>query len=589
MDHLDSINAFKTADMYKVFQGTIPTFSVPGPVTIQLDSSYFYNDSNLIIAVNETTSGLDTLVSNQFIGYYPGARNRGLTWGNITPWNLYYFDLTPGLFPTAGGGVPKVTLHGLTRFPCQSPSYVHFDRIVHDGARVNWSPPDSGTAPTGYDIYYSTSRYKPSSAISTPYTSIDSIYTLTSLASATWYYAWIRSRSATCTSVWTVVDSFKTTCSPTIAPTLVEPFKKPFPPNCWERAFGTLANPTQFVNFGPNPYHYWQGTPYRDIPGSDSAAKAFIRTDTLNHWLISPPYDLGTAGNKNLEFDAAFTKNGSPSQQGYFDADDKFVVVISTDEGITWSNANTLRAWASPQVISSTGIHYILPLNAYTGNVRIGFYIQSTSGNPVGSNIPTLFIDNVKISEALPVKLLEFTGTKEGTTNLLTWRTATEQNNRGFELQRSIKSIEFSTIGFVPTKANNGNSTAELSYNYKDKKPPSGGYYYRLKQVDFDGKFTYSNVVFIKGETFTQLTLLALFPNPTHQLLNIVLEAPAVQQVQIVITDIAGKIVYQQTLELAKGTNNEVMNVAGLAKGTYVVKIICADGCEGAVSKFVKQ
>ena len=85
------------------------------------------------------------------------------------------------------------------------------------------------------------------------------------------------------------------------------------------------------------------------------------------------------------------------------------------------------------------------------------------------------------------------------------------------------------------------------------------------------------------------MTLLALFPNPTHQLLNIVLEAPAVQQVQIVITDIAGKIVYQQTLELAKGTNNEVMNVAGLAKGTYVVKIICADGCEGAVSKFVKQ
>ena len=189
----------------------------------------------------------------------------------------------------------------------------------------------------------------------------------------------------------------------------------------------------------------------------------------------------------------------------------------------------------------------------------------------------------------MPVTLLAFTGTKVGTNNLLQWLTATEQNNRDFELQRSINSTEFSTIGFVPTKARNGNSTAELSYNYKDNKPLSGGNYYRLRQVDFDGKFTYSNVVFIKGEPATELALSALFPNPTHQLLNVVLEAPAGQKVQLLITDLAGKMVQQQTIYLQKGVNSKTVNVAALAKGTYILKVVCADGCERAVRKFVKE
>ena len=111
--------------------------------------------------------------------------------------------------------------------------------------------------------------------------------------------------------------------------------------------------------------------------------------------------------------------------------------------------------------------------------------------------------------------------------------------------------------------------------------------------MDLDGKFTYSNIVLIKGEAVTELTLSALFPNPTHQLLNVVLEAPAAQKVLLIIGDIAGKVVQQQTLQLAKGTNNKVMNVVGLAKGIYIVKVVCypanGGGCEKAVRKIVKE
>ena len=593
----DSTAAIKSTDLKRVYNGTLTGYTVPGAVTISLDSIFHYNgDSNLVIAINETKAGGD---DNYFLGYGISYANkyRGIAWANISPWNLATFDLTPGQFPTSGGAIPKVTLHGLTPLPCQSPKRVRFSKILHNAATVTWSPPPSGNAPTGYDVYVSTSHYKPI-AITTPNPGnvADTQTIISSLNASTRYYTWVRSRSATCNSVWTVVDSFETLCSPAIAPTQPEPFNNSnvngnFMPPCWQLAYGQLSINSQ-LTIRQIPYlglSAWKGRPYQHQPGSDSGAVAFIKGDTLRDFLISPSYQLGTAGNKALEFDAAFTKFSTTVQQGYFDADDKFIIVVSTDEGLTWNSANTVRTWASPQVIPAAGIHYILPLTGYTGIVRIGFYVQSTSGNPAGGNIPTLFIDNVKISELLPVKLLEFKGTKEGVSNLLQWRTATEQNNRGFELQRSVNSSEFSIIGFVPTKAVNGNSTAELSYQYTDKKPFSAGSYYRLKQVDFDGKLTYSNIVFIKGEPATELVLTSLFPNPTNQLLNVVLETPKAQKVQMVIADLAGKTMRQQTLQLVKGTNNKTMKVATLAKGTYIVKVICADGCERAVRKFVKE
>ena len=147
----------------------------------------------------------------------------------------------------------------------------------------------------------------------------------------------------------------------------------------------------------------------------------------------------------------------------------------------------------------------------------------------------------------------------------------------------------------MPTKANGGNSSGELSYNYYDKNPPSGGRgaFYRLKQVDFDGKATLSHVVYIKGGIVNQLVLEGLFPNPTSQTLNVVVNAPDKQTVQLIITDMAGKALLQRTMWLQEGRNSKVLDVAALAKGTYVVKVLCSPasggGCEGVVSKFVKE
>ena len=490
------------------------------------------------------------------------------------------------------GTIANITLHGLTPLPCQSPKRVRFTNINHNNAKVVWAAPWVGNAPGGYELYFSTDQTDPSAATTISFTNItDTFKVITGLQPTTNYKVWVRSScGASLKSVWTLVDSFTTICAPTPVPTPKEPFNT-WLPNCWIMAEGTLTNASKLTYnsstfFGNQPWVWRKWA--NQTSGSNYAAITYFvgagGVDSANNWLISPPYDIGTSGNKSLEFDVAFTKNGN-TQQAFLETDDKFIVVISTDNGTTWNSANILRQWVYPTLIPSGGQHIVIPIIGYSGLVRIGFYVRSLTY----TTLTNLFVDNVQITGVLPVTLLSFTGKNEGTTNLLQWRTATEQNNRGFELQRSANGQEFSTIGFAPTKANGGNSTGQLSYQYTDKKPLSAGGYYRLKQVDFDGKFSYSNIVFIKGEPATELTLFALFPNPTHQLLNVVLQSPNAQRVQLIITDLAGKIVQLQTLQLQKGDNNKTVNVTALAKGIYVVKVICGKGCEAAVSKFVKE
>ena len=583
--------------MKRVFWGHLTNYSIPGPVTITLDTPFVYNsDSNLVIAVNEKRPSSDYSPgdTNYFKGFQAVIRNftRSYSVEDLNQIDPYVYEtLPPFTLPSPGADIGFVTLNGLTPLPCQTPQKVRFTNINHDNAKVLWSPPSTGNAPAGYDLYYSTNEADPTASSIVQFTNLaNTQQVITGLQPTTTYKVWLRSHcSGNTTSLWTLIDSFTTICNPTGIPTPSEQFNVAWLPPCWTMAFGALTPNTQLdYNYDSLSNSPWDSRPWRNVSSSNNYAAHgyFVGAggDSLNAWLISPPYNLGTSGNKSLEFDLALNRDQT-TQQGHLDADDKFAIVISTDNGTTWSSIKTLRSWVYPQTIPAAGQHITISLSGYTGLVRIGFYTHSLTY----TELTDLFVDNVQITGVMPVKLLDFTGTKEGVANLLKWRTATESNNRGFELQRSTNSSAFSTLGFVPTKAASGNSTAELSYQYTDKKPFATGSYYRLKQVDFDGKFSYSNIVFIKGEPITELVLTSLYPNPTNQLLNVMLETPKAQKVQMVIADLAGKTMLQQSLQLVKGVNNKTMNVATLAKGTYIVKVVCADGCERAVRKFVKE
>jgi trimeric autotransporter adhesin len=188
----------------------------------------------------------------------------------------------------------------------------------------------------------------------------------------------------------------------------------------------------------------------------------------------------------------------------------------------------------------------------------------------------------------LPVTITNFRGEQAGSVNKLFWNTSTETNNKGFELERSSDGISFTKITFVASKANGGNSTSALSYIYDDVRPMSGANYYRLKQIDNDGKFSYSNVVLLIRK-LTEITLTGVYPNPTTRELNVKITSPRAEKLTLVVTDLTGKVVMQQPMSVVIGDNQQQMNVAPLAAGTYVVKAICANGCETAVHRFVKQ
>ena len=189
----------------------------------------------------------------------------------------------------------------------------------------------------------------------------------------------------------------------------------------------------------------------------------------------------------------------------------------------------------------------------------------------------------------LPVNITDFKGEKNGPQNVLSWTTLTEQNNKGFELQRSANGRDFATLSFVASKALNGNSTSPVVYRFSDPKPLDGNVYYRLKQLDKDGRYTTSNIVVLKGLISSAFALSNIYPNPAKSVVNVVVTAPVTTAVNITITDLAGKPVIKQVMQLAVGENNLSLNLNKLPSGTYLLKAVFATSGQTVVGKVVKQ
>lgn len=148
----------------------------------------------------------------------------------------------------------------------------------------------------------------------------------------------------------------------------------------------------------------------------------------------------------------------------------------------------------------------------------------------------------------LPVELARFEGKASQSGISLTWETASEQNNSHFEVERSTDGSTFEQLGSVP---GNGNSVVTIAYQYLDKHPHPGLNYYRLKQVDFDGKYEYSKVVAVTlGEDAAALQVV-LAPNPCPNgdcQLSIATAAPG-QPVRVQLQDLTGRVVFEQLLQ----------------------------------------
>ncbi len=167
----------------------------------------------------------------------------------------------------------------------------------------------------------------------------------------------------------------------------------------------------------------------------------------------------------------------------------------------------------------------------------------------------------------LPVELSSFTAEVNENKVLLNWRTETEVNNYGFEILRQAQDDTWQLLGFVE---GNGNSNSPKYYSYTDNSVSSGSYFYRLKQIDNDGRFEYSKVVEITVSDVTTFQLGQNYPNPFNPSTEIRFSIPETGNVNLTVYNIIGEqvaVLLNGVMEAGSHTIN--FNAENLLSGIY--------------------
>jgi hypothetical protein len=175
-------------------------------------------------------------------------------------------------------------------------------------------------------------------------------------------------------------------------------------------------------------------------------------------------------------------------------------------------------------------------------------------------------------SSPLPVQLLSFSGLRSGSDNKLQWRTATESDNAGFDIERSDDGQRFTRLLRVPSRAPGGNSSSVLAYTYTDVNAAAQTHYYRLRQQDINGRFTYSQVIQVSGNS-SGLLVEGLFPNPATEIVQARVHMSVEGKVQLYLFDAQGRMVQGFEKTLGAGSNTINLPLATLPAGVYWLRI----------------
>ena len=208
-------------------------------------------------------------------------------------------------------------------------------------------------------------------------------------------------------------------------------------------------------------------------------------------------------------------------------------------------------------------------------------YVLVLDAMPAGS--PIIYDIKLPNTGALSVNLLSFTGRNVNTKNILNWVTKNELNNDRFEVERSTDGSFFEAIGSVKGR---GTTNLTSEYIFADDAPYNGANFYRLRQIDFDGKATYSKIILINVKS-DRTAIVNVRPNPTTSQLYYSIYTPISTNGVATITDMLGRVVYTQSVSLLSGYTNMEFDAENLAAGSYMITLRNANGVS-AHKQFVK-
>lgn len=293
---------------------------------------------------------------------------------------------------------------------------------------------------------------------------------------------------------------------------------------------------------------------------------------------------------------------------------------LSADSGYSKSVTNNFNSeWGTKSIrtyITGPNVNnenanitgYDLP-SAYTTIVRLNFVILDvtkavtisvkTMTNQAGlfasahNNPNTFEINNITLSDPLnlqeaplPVELSSFTHKVNGYNVSLSWSTASETNNKGFQIERkNVSEAGWKTIGFVEGA---GNSNTEKKYNFDDKKLNTGKYQYRMKQIDYNGNYSYKNLnsEIVMGAP-KKFNLSQNYPNPFNPQTKIDFELPTDSKVKVIIYDALGREIRTLINEVrTAGIYTVDFDAKNLSSGFYFYRLITGEnGNESIITK----
>ena len=370
------------------------------------------------------------------------------------------------------------------------------------------------------------------------------------------------------------------------------------------------------ANDGINGKEVWitDGTPLgtvllKDInPGGSSNPGWFAK---LGSWVYF------TAASANNSYSKIWRTDGTTANTSlFYDIDFPFlltnigskIVFIALPSGSTngfhiWSTDGTVAGTGEVEGFAGGEVGYFLldEFPAYNGkwflwiddNVN-GQELWQTDGTPAGTILfdiaagvhssyprsarglnPLIFSANdgtvtgrevwkLEVTPPLPITGLEFNVTKQTNKALLEWKTRSEINSKGFQVQRSRNGIVFDSTGFVVAKGINGNGA---TYRLTDDNPFDGKNYYRLKQTDLDGKFSYSEIRWVD---FSKEAYVRVYPNPAQDVLYIN-TGYTFRDATLNIRNMSGQLVKQIKVN---GTGTIAIPVKDLAAGVYNAEVV---------------
>lgn len=231
-----------------------------------------------------------------------------------------------------------------------------------------------------------------------------------------------------------------------------------------------------------------------------------------------------------------------------------------------WSNGvSTMGTMATSNTITGlcSGMYYVTINSANCDTIRDSVMVNNNC--------------------VLPVELVAFDAQPMGNKRVhLTWTTATEKDNDFFTLERSRDALSFNEFAIV---SGAGNSTTTLHYEYYDEDPYPGISYYRLKQTDFDGAFSYS---LVRSVLFTGDVFLSIYPNPVQDVLEVEIDINEDDVLHMQILDRNGRTVKEKEVQVTHGVSTFKVDTQNLATGAYTLRIQTSNSAFVS-QEFVKQ